>query len=75
MNKKIVIKSNNRERVGLTSVELSHLHQQLQGDLTCPACRPASGLCVCHATHALISRRDHHDMHPGDRICDGVALR
>ena len=29
--KEIVVKSNNKDRIGLTSVELSYLHQQLQG--------------------------------------------
>ena len=32
--KEIVVKSNNKDRVGLTSVELSYLHQQLQGITT-----------------------------------------
>ena len=32
--KSIVVKSNNRDRVGLTSTELSHLHQQLAGITT-----------------------------------------
>jgi len=34
VNKKIVVRANNKDRVGLTSVELSHLHQQLQGITT-----------------------------------------
>ena len=32
--KEIVVKANNKDRVGLTSVELSYLHQQLQGIMT-----------------------------------------
>ena len=36
VQKKIVIRANNKDRVGLTSIELSHLHQQLQGiNTTC----------------------------------------
>ena len=36
VNKKIVVKGNNRDRVELTTVELSHLHQQLEGiTITC----------------------------------------
>ena len=34
VHKSIVFKANNRDRVGLTTVELSHLHQQLQGITT-----------------------------------------
>ena len=34
VHRDIVVKSNNRDRVGLTGVELSHLHQQLQGITT-----------------------------------------
>ena len=34
VQKKIVVKANNKDRVGLTSVELSYLHQQLQGITT-----------------------------------------
>jgi len=36
VNKKIVVRANNKDRVGLTSVELSYLHQQLMGiNTTC----------------------------------------
>lgn len=34
VHKQMVVKSNNKDRVGLTSVELSHLHQQLGGITT-----------------------------------------
>ena len=53
VNKKIVVKGNNRDRVGLTTVELSHLHQQLQGITT--TCTLIIGFAMAALSTDLLS--------------------